>query len=77
MGYEEAVTLARDYLFVTGTPEALAAIRSDRSIHAEKHNGDDSYTGMEALPADARIVATFRQPPGTYDGKGPAPCRNK
>ncbi|MBU2668426.1 5'-methylthioadenosine/S-adenosylhomocysteine nucleosidase [Actinoplanes bogorensis] len=75
VGYDEAVTLARDYQFVTGTADVLAAIRSDRSRFAEQNNGDDGYTGMAELPADARVVATFRQPSGTYEGKGPAPCK--
>ena len=75
VGYAEAVTLARDFQFVAGPPEVLATIRSDRTSYSEKHNGDDGYTGMAALPPDARILATFRQPPGTYQGKGPAPCK--
>jgi hypothetical protein len=75
VGYAEAVTIARDYQLVDGPPEVLAAIRSDRTTFAEEHSGDDVYTGMKALPTGARVLASFRQPPGTYNGKGPAPCK--
>jgi hypothetical protein len=76
LGYDEAVTIARNYEIVSGPPASISAIKNNRSDFAKAHGGsDDTYTGMESLPADARIVATFRQAPGKYKGKG-SPCKN-
>ena len=76
LGYEEAVTIARDYQIISAPPAAIAEIKNDRSKFAKNHGGsDDEYAGMESLPAAARIVATFRQPPGKYKGTG-SPCKN-
>jgi hypothetical protein len=76
LGYDEAVTIARTYELI-GAPEAsINAIKNDPIIWAKTHGGNDGdYPGMKSLPADAHTVATFRQPPGRYHGKG-SPCKN-
>jgi len=71
LGYDEAVTIGRTYYFVAGSADTLDAIRTDRERH-----GSDGYTGMAALPGKARVVASFYQSPGTYDGKGSPPCKS-
>jgi hypothetical protein len=77
LGYDEAVTIGRQYAFLSGTPAALKEIRDARQVFADHHNGDDSaFPGLITLPAGVRFVATFRQAPGTYEGKG-SPCKNE
>jgi hypothetical protein len=75
LGYDEAVTYARNYEIVDASPAALAVIRNDRDDWNRKHPGSNDYAGMTALPAGAKVLATFRQPPGRYEGKG-SPCKN-
>jgi hypothetical protein len=76
LGYDEAVTIGRTYSFISGPAAAIAAIKNDRQAFADAHGGsDDEYAGMETLPTTARVVATFRQAPGKYKGKG-SPCKN-
>lgn len=76
LGYDEAVTIARTYAFISGSTAVIAAIKNDRQVFTGAHDGNDAdYAGMESLPAAARIVATFRQAPGKYNGKG-SPCKN-
>ncbi|MFI6071452.1 hypothetical protein ACIA5C_07660 [Actinoplanes sp. NPDC051343] len=75
LGYDEAVTYARNYAIVDASPAALAVIRNDWDDWNRKHPGSNDYAGMTALPAGAKVLATFRQPPGKYEGKG-SPCKN-
>jgi hypothetical protein len=74
LGYDEAVTIARHYGDVTGPPEALLVIKNDRTSWEAAHPGQGTdYPGIAALPADARVLATFDVPAGTY--KGAQACR--
>jgi hypothetical protein len=76
LGYDEAVTIGRTYSFLSGPAAAITMIKNDRQAFANAHGGNDNdYLGMETFPATARIVATFRQAPGKYKGKG-SPCKN-
>jgi hypothetical protein len=70
------MTIGRTYSFLSGPAAAITTIKNDRQAYASAHGGNDNdYSGMETLPATARIVATFRQAPGKYKGKG-SPCKN-
>jgi hypothetical protein len=75
LGYPEAVTLARYYQIVSAPPASIEVIKSDRDRWNSTHANPDDYPGMAALPADAKVLAIFRQPPGKYNGKG-SPCKN-
>jgi hypothetical protein len=70
LGYDEAVTIGRNYMILSGSPAAIEAIKTDR----DKYKGDN-YAGMESLPGNAVVVGSFRQAPGKYNGKG-SPCKN-
>lgn len=71
LGYDEAITIGRNYEIIKASAASIDAIKNDR----EKQGNGSDYAGMLTLPADARAVATFRQPPGKYHGKG-SPCKN-
>lgn len=75
LGYDEAVTIARTYEVVYASPASIAAIKNDRDAWNKAHHNSGDYPGMSTLPADAKVLATFRQPPGKYKGKG-SPCKN-
>jgi hypothetical protein len=75
LGYDEAVTIARTYEFVSASPASIETIKNDRANWLSTHKNSNDYAGMAALPADAKVLATFRQPPGKYKGKG-SPCKN-
>jgi hypothetical protein len=74
LGYDEAVTIARHYEYVTGPPAALLSIRSARASWEAANPGKaGEYPGILSLPADARVLATFEVPAGIY--RGAQPCR--
>jgi len=74
LGYDEAVTIARHYEYVTGPPAALLAIRNTRANWEAANPGKaGDYPGILALPADAEVLATFEVPAGVYQGA--KPCR--
>jgi hypothetical protein len=75
LGYDEAVTIARTYEVVYASPASIGAIKNDRDASNKAHHNSGDYPGMSTLPADAKVLATFRQPPGRYKGKG-SPCKN-
>jgi hypothetical protein len=75
LGYDEAVTIARTYEVVYASPASIGAIKNDRDAWNKAHHNSGDYPGMSTLPADAKVLATFRQPPGRYKGKG-SPCKN-
>jgi hypothetical protein len=71
LGYDEAVTIARNFMIVEGSPSAIKAIEDSR----KKNEDNKDWAGMPSLPAGVVTVGTFRQAPGKYDGKG-SPCKN-
>jgi hypothetical protein len=71
LGYGEAVTLARNFMIVEGSPSAIQAIKDSRT----KNKDNKDWAGLPSLPAGVVTVGTFRQAPGKYDGKG-SPCKN-
>jgi hypothetical protein len=74
LGYDEAVTIARHYEFVTEPPATLLAIRNTRANWEAANPGKaGDYPGILALPADAKVLATFEVPAGVYQGAHP--CR--
>lgn len=74
LGYDEAVTIGRQYRFVTASAASLMAIRGDAEAWVAAHpDNPGDYPGVLALPADAEVLATFDVPPGVYPGA--EPCR--
>lgn len=75
LGYTGAVTIARNYEIISASPPSIDTIKGDRGVWDRTHPKNSYYPGMTTLPADAKVLAIFRQPPGKYKGTG-SPCKN-
>jgi hypothetical protein len=72
LGYAEAVTIARQYRYVTASADSIVTMKGDAAAWVAAHpNNPDDYPGILALPADATVLATFDVPGGTYAGAQP------
>ncbi|MEO5876484.1 MAG: caspase family protein [Streptosporangiaceae bacterium] len=68
LGYDEAITVGRTYRYLTASTASLNIMRDDFP-KAVREGRDEKYSGMLALPSDARTVAEFHIAPGRYEGK--------
>lgn len=75
LGYDEAVTIARQYEYVTASQDSVDKLKGDAAawVSANPDHPDD-YPGVLSLPPDVKILATFGVPAGVYDGA--QPCKN-
>jgi hypothetical protein len=75
LGYQEAVTYARDFVYVLApNDDVLTAIREDEDHYLAAGGDEGSYAGLTQLPTGAVEVAHFEVPAGLYHGK-PGQCR--
>ncbi|MGW4637546.1 helix-turn-helix domain-containing protein [Sphaerisporangium sp. NPDC004334] len=74
LGYEEAVTYARNFVYVLApSNDVLNEIYNDRDHYLANGGDEGSYAGLTRLPAGAEILAHFDVPAGLYHGK-PGTC---
>ena len=72
LGYEEAVTIARQYEYVSASPDSLNRLKGDAASWIAAHpSRPGDYPGVLSLPADVKVLATFGVPAGHYDGARP------
>jgi hypothetical protein len=75
LGYEEAVTYARNFVYVLApNNNVLNEIRNHEDHYLANGGDKDSYAGLAELPTGAVVVPHFDVPAGLYPGK-PGTCR--